>query len=406
MAAERSDDAAIGFSSATAAPVTSASATGSDDSSLSSLLDRADRFRSYAVLLRLRSPWMELHQQIADHSTMTRMASEARSSGADDASAPTITAPSSSLPRHLSLSLRLCSSFHTCDYATFFALYKRICDPNDGELYDPVAMAILQQSAAPAQAHSSPAAQAVSRKAVELLGLSARSYWLIPYRCVSSMCLLLFGSRHTLPLQISALRRITAHYQPNSFLSLWHLRNLLALPSVVDAGLLCKSLCGLVVRRPDSWGALSLAEQETDAAVAAEDERAEQGGSAEWGVQIKTRAVVEADALVFKAFYSRELKRRLRRLQAQHHSCDESAVSSLDAFGLTECNGLVSAKSASQSASAAEPTDAASWEELEGDEKASSASSQQTASVSAPLWSFRPQTRYPPDCLRRWIQGV
>lgn len=208
--------------------------------------------------------------------------------------------------------------------------------------------------------------------------------------------------RHTLPLQISALRRITAHYQPNSYLSLWQLRNLLALPSVVDAGLLCKSLCGLVVRRPDAWGALGLAEQETDEAVEAEDRRAEAGGAAEWGVQIKTRPVVEADPMVFRAFYSRELRRRLRRLHAQHHSCDDSAATNLDAFGLSECSPKLGANSENKTAPGAAA--ASSWEELDENDRPNA--SQVDASSSTPLWSFRPQTVYPAGCLKKWIQGV
>ena len=363
---------AVAASSASSAAASSAAldalvASAADPSSLSSLLDRSDRFRSYSVLLRLQhGPWIELQSMIAEQQ---RCAAEAQAASAAashpaagvNASSRAVRRSSPPVPRHLLLASHLCAAYSTCDYFRFFSLYKQLCDPADPSgRFDPVCMALL--------------------------------------------------APHILPLQIGALRRISLAYQPNAFYPLSTLRRVLALPSVPDASLLCKSLCGLTVRRPEHWVAMGLAAQETDEAVAAADAAADAEGAAAWGVQIKRGSVVEADSMVFAAFYTRELRRRLRRVQAQAASHSGDGDPTAAAFGLDESAGVISSVSsastgvssaaAAPAASAVAPdaSAAASWEDVATDSAASPAES-------GPLWIFTPHTRWSGDCLQRWIQG-
>ncbi len=127
--------------------------------SIAELLEHSDRFRSYAVLMRLQHPWMELQQQLAEQEELSRAAARDAHSAASSAgttAAPVASASAKSsvsgglLPPHLHLAARLCSAFHTCDYARFFTLYKRLSDPSrtkcEEDAYDPIAAFLIQQS--------------------------------------------------------------------------------------------------------------------------------------------------------------------------------------------------------------------------------------------------------------------
>jgi uncharacterized Zn-binding protein involved in type VI secretion len=324
--------------------------------SIAELLSHSDRYRSYAVLIQLQQPWMELQQQHTEQTMLERACSLLPKSltgtavSASAAAAPSNVVGSSEsslsqcnlLSPHLHIAARLCTAYHTCDYVTFFSLYKQLCDPTPSReiSFDPIAAFLLQQ--------------------------------------------------YLLPLQISALRRITIVYQPSFWFPLSTIRDILALSSVPDAALLCKSLCGLSVRRPDSWVTADLATQETESAVIAENIRAAGlDGKEHWAVQVgkggSVPPLIEGDPLVFKAYYSRELRRRLRRADVQHQSFDESTAQP-ELFGLNDAqvqSKLVQTELVNN------------WEEHH--------TPVQSVKHIAPLWQFTPQTRWPVSFLQQLI---
>jgi hypothetical protein len=86
--------------------------------------------------MNLDNPWLRLQQFVA--------------ADAQVACASTPRAlPPALLPR-LALAARLCSAYHMSDYAAFFRLYARVCNTTDSDHFDPIAMALLQPSVAPA----------------------------------------------------------------------------------------------------------------------------------------------------------------------------------------------------------------------------------------------------------------
>ena len=309
------------------------------------------------------------------------------------------------LPLHLHLAARLCSAFHTYDYFAFFAIYKRLSDPAATATagccsggYDPTAAFLLQQSVL--HAHMLSAAFGfTARQRVVVSKLTVVSCLLLCYRLCPSR-------RHLLPLQINALRRLSLSFQPGAWFPLSAVRDLLALPSVADAAVLCKSLCGLAVRRPADWAARSLHEQEDSAVLAAEDARAAQpDGREHWAVQLGKAAAVpqmqEGDALVFKAFYSRELRRRLHRTGVQHESFAEDSgnlASQPHLFGLSETEAQQSQQSTRSAAVKLPAATCDSWEE-----HSVSDSDPVSAEALVPLWRFYPQTRWPADTLQRML---
>jgi hypothetical protein len=194
---------------------------------------------------------------------------------------------------------------------------------------------------------------------------------------------------YLLPLQLQTLRRIVPAYQPGAWLSLAHLRSQLACASVPDAALLAKNLAGLAVRRPAEWESKSLAEQDSDDAVMAENTRASAAdGVLHWAVQVGRAATVpqvrDADAIVHKAFYLRELRRRVRRVQAQHASFDEQAAQPA-LFGLTDAQTAAASHADSSAVSVSR------WE------------AHAAATPLTPLWCFGPQTTFAADTLLQWI---
>lgn len=93
------------------------------------LVGRRDRFRSYAILLKLASPWLDLQQFVAQ---------DAHESVAIPASG------SKALSAQVRLATDLCVAFHTQDYARFFRLYRRVCEPTSTDDYDPIVACLLQ----------------------------------------------------------------------------------------------------------------------------------------------------------------------------------------------------------------------------------------------------------------------
>jgi hypothetical protein len=328
-------------------PSAAASSVSSDPEAqrptLAQLLDRTDRFRSYAVLMRLKSdPWVELQQQCAEQRELMTRLPQKGPSVAFTSSGP--------LPRHLAQSLQFCTSFHTCNYVTFFRLYRSVCDPLSDQ-FDPIAMALLQP--------------------------------------------------HVLPLRLDALHRIGTLYTPSTWFSLSTLTSWLALPNVIDAAQVCKSLAGLTVRRPEGWEQMDLAERESDTSIMREGSRAcAPDGSQFWALQINPRLPKHVAApIVFGAFYRRELNRRLRRMGVQHASLNESAegVLGADVFGLTEEQSKQTTPAAAAVNSSASP--AANW-----DDDSPSPAPASTSTID--LITYMPSTIYPPSTLRDWIAGM
>lgn len=193
---------------------------------------------------------------------------------------------------------------------------------------------------------------------------------------------------HVLPMQLLGVRRIVSVYQPSVWLSLHHLHVLLALPSVPDAALLCKSLLGLAVRRPDEWTALELDEQETNRAVAAENAAAAATANQRWAVQTRARVnahdIAEADPIVFRSYYQRELNRRLARMRVQDMPDDDEGART----------------KSPHHASAAASADASGHRDVAADDKTATASS-----TAEPLWRFLPATRMHANCVAQCISG-
>lgn len=205
---------------------------------------------------------------------------------------------------------------------------------------------------------------------------------------------------HLLPLQLAALRRLTTVYQPNSWFSLDTLHQWLALPSVPDAAVLCKSLCGLTVRRPAEWTAMSLGDQERTSTVAAANALARStAASGDWAVHLaKSTPVCEADPIVFRAWYQREWKRRLWRMRVQQ--TDE------------ENERQQRCREEEEDETKTEPHDhenpaQASWDDLPtaaaAAATASDGSSAATGPIASSLWHFFPHTRFGARTFTEWI---
>jgi len=303
--------------------------------SLESFAADVDRFCCYAILGHLDRPWTELQHIIG---LMRPLAQTMPSGKARSDSESAATQPSCLTP-FLSIALRLCVAKDAHDYATFFSLYRRITDPASVD-FDPVMMGILHP--------------------------------------------------HLLPYQIASIRRISSTYQPKSWFSLYQLRELLCLPSVVDAATLVKSLCGLLIRRSDSWEQLSLTEQETASAVETANQHAKETANREWAMAIKARPVEEAEPVVFKAYYQRELKRRIERMRLESTTKSKPASTGSDSWDNDE-----------------EVTAAAADDYLGGSASSTIGGYGQhgQVSLSCPLWMYNPESRYPADALCRWLFG-
>lgn len=198
---------------------------------------------------------------------------------------------------------------------------------------------------------------------------------------------------HLLPLQIVSLRHLTSTFQPNTWFPLADLQHALCLPSIPDVSVLCKSLCSLTIRRPDEWNEMSLAEQERNEVIQRENEQAHSTGNTRWAVEInRTKPVKEADPIVFKSYYQRELKRRITRFQLE-----------------TSTNPTATNDSDKVNASHATPTN---WDDELSDHYIQDSSLPLSSSSSplpspspriGPLYIFFPSTQYSPRTMIDWV---
>ena len=141
FAFDRSDGHAIKVSSFPDSSSSSSSSTRSE--SLSSLRLRCDRFRAYLILSKLNGPWLAQLQQIL---MKDKSEEKGGNPSTESTSISSFNSSHSPLSPPIHLAVQFCVAFHFNDYSRFFKLYRRVCQPDDDQYYEPIVMALLQVS--------------------------------------------------------------------------------------------------------------------------------------------------------------------------------------------------------------------------------------------------------------------
>ena len=107
--------------------------------------------------------------------------------------------------------------------------------------------------------------------------------------------------------------------------------------------------------------------------------------------------MIQADPVVFKAWYQRELKRRKERTSAEGTENEEEEPSS----------ATTADQQHEQKQKHSAELDAAltSWEDIDVSSSSSKLPDPTSKKSTPPLWKFLPHSRYDENCIANWIAG-
>lgn len=167
------------------------------------------------------------------------------------------------------------------------------------------------------------------------------------------------------------------------------LAQLLSFPNIPDAALICKNLARRTIRRSDAWNHANLEQQNSDELVTSANEEARSTGATIWAMQLTRDPYEEADPIVFRSYYQREIERRLRRM-----CIDESKT-----LKTTNTTATTRENDSFYDAKDEKP-------KKNSDATMTNAIDSKSALRSHLILSQHlPNTRYPPDSLIRWIHS-